>query len=260
MVRTTSALGLRGRTRCKTRATVELDRAGLLSVEVLDADGAVRLRAEGGMKLALVVALLAPAVAAAEPGDAPAATDSAPAEQPSLLPEPAYAPDPIAIDPAGPSATLCRYGSDCRATAPAAPAAPPLSAAATVAGARLAYSGHPSRTGGDELVARVDLWRGPTWSALFGYTVDSIDSTTTTGAVTTRYHDALVGARIALPFDRPTWVAATGHLMSGTPDATGSTPTAMGNGGAGYLALGQRYASVDLESRSPRCRSTAIGA
>ena len=45
VISTTSAIGLRGHTRCHTRSRVELDAAGLRTLEVLDADGAVRLRA-----------------------------------------------------------------------------------------------------------------------------------------------------------------------------------------------------------------------
>jgi hypothetical protein len=41
----TSAIGLFGRTRCHTRSRVELDAAGLRTLEVRDPDGTVRLRA-----------------------------------------------------------------------------------------------------------------------------------------------------------------------------------------------------------------------
>ena len=42
---TTSAIGLRGHTRCHTRSRIEFDAAGLRTLEVLAADGSVRLRA-----------------------------------------------------------------------------------------------------------------------------------------------------------------------------------------------------------------------
>lgn len=45
IVHTTAAIGLRGRPRRRTRARVELDAGGLRAVEVIDADGEVRLRA-----------------------------------------------------------------------------------------------------------------------------------------------------------------------------------------------------------------------
>ena len=186
------------------------------------------------MSVALLLGLLAGELDRADevpevPVQEVAAEPEPPPEPP--LPEPGFAPDPVAIHPAGlDPLTLCNAIASC-----APEPAPSLAASASVSGALLAYAHHPTRTGGSELAARIDLWRGLTWSAELGYTLDAID----TARGTTRYHDAMIGGRLVLPTARPAWLIATAHVASG--DAVG------GNGAAGFVAAGARVAGLDLQ-------------
>jgi hypothetical protein len=156
-----------------------------------------------------------------DPGE-PAPTEPALAEP--------IAPDPVALSPAGLDPhTLCKLGASCE---------PPVNAAITLAAAQLGYVLHPTRIGGDERSARLDVWRELAWSVHVAYTADRYDDVSAAGISTTVVHDLALGGRIALPLAIPAWATATVHVLSG-----GTT----GNGDAIYGALGARLAGFDVE-------------
>lgn len=177
---------------------------------------------------ALVILLALTATARADP----ASGETAPA---APLPAPGFTPDPIAAHPAGlDPLTLC--AGSC--TPP--PATAPLHLSASALAAALSYAGHPSRSSGTELTARVELWRGLGWAAHAGYTADIISPLSPLAGPASTYNDLQLGGRIALPTSRPAWLTATAHALIGTPSAGG-------NGAALYAAGGAHLAGLDLE-------------
>jgi hypothetical protein len=199
--------------------------------------------------LALLLALPAAAHAAplltlpvADASTAPsAASPPSPPSAPSApLPAPGFLPDPVAVHPAGlDPLTLCAGACAPVPTPPPTPA-PPLHLSASALAAALSYTGHPTRSSGTELTARVELWRGLRWAAHVGYTADVISPVSPFAGPASTYNDLQLGGRLALPTSRPAWLTATAHALVGTP-------TTGGNGAALYAAGGAHVAGLDLE-------------